>query len=140
MHPYEVFHKLSRINIRKYVGPDNIPNWILRDFAFALSEPIYHLFNSSIQSGLVPRNWKMVNVVMLPKSHPPTSIEKDLLWPISLMPTLSKILETFIGGWMLDEISSKFNDHQFGAVKGRSTTHELVSILHICHQAATVRR
>ena len=32
---------------------------------------------------------------------------------------------------MLEEISSKFDDHQFGAVKGRSTTHE-----HICHQAA----
>jgi len=49
---------------------------------------------------------------------------------------LSKILDTFIGGWMLDEISGKFNDCQFGAVKGRSTTHELVNILHICHQAA----
>jgi len=32
--------------------------------------------------------------------------------------------------------SSKFDDHQFSAVKGRSTTHELVNILHICHQAA----
>jgi len=49
---------------------------------------------------------------------------------------LSKILETFICGWMLVEISSKFDYHQFGAVKGRSTTHELVNILHICHQAA----
>jgi len=61
----------------------------------------------------------MANVVMLLKSYPPTSVEKDLR-QISLTPTLSKILETFIGGWMLDDISSKFDDHQFGAVKGRS--------------------
>jgi len=77
----------------------------------------------------------MANVVMLPKSHPPTSIEKDLR-TISSTPTLSKILEALIGGWMLVEISSKFNDHQYGAAKGRSTTHKLVNILHVCHQAA----
>jgi len=50
----------------------------------------------------------MPYVVMLPKSHPSTSIEKDL-WP-TLTPTLSNILEAFIGGWMLKEISSKFDD------------------------------
>jgi len=33
----------------------------------------------------------------------------------------------------IDEISNKFDDYQFGAVKGRSTTHELVHILHNCH-------
>jgi len=37
---------------------------------------------------------------------------------------------------MLDEISSKFDDHQFNEVKARSTTHGLVNILHICHQAS----
>jgi len=81
----------------------------------------------------------MANVVMLPKSHPSTSIEKDLR-SISFTPTLSKILETFVGGWMLNEISSKFDDHQCGAVQGRSITHELVNILHICHQAADNQR
>ena len=49
---------------------------------------------------------------------------------------MSKIFEAFIGGWVLEEISSKFDNHQFSAVMGRSTTHELVNILHICHQAA----
>ena len=34
--PYEVFCKLERINIRKSPGPDELPNWFLRDFAFAL--------------------------------------------------------------------------------------------------------
>jgi len=43
----------------------------------------------------------------------------------------------------VDKTHSKTNapdhipsDHQFGAVKGRSTAHELVNVLHICHQAA----
>jgi len=37
---------------------------------------------------------------------------------------------------MINEISSKFDDHHFGAVKGHSTTYELVNILHISHQSA----
>jgi hypothetical protein len=37
---------------------------------------------------------------------------------------------------MLEEISAKFDEYQFGTLKGRSTTHELVYILHACHQAA----
>ena len=47
IHPVEVFHKLSKINIRKSPGPDGIPNWFLRDYAFAISEPISHIFNAS---------------------------------------------------------------------------------------------
>jgi hypothetical protein len=46
---------------------------------------------------------------------------------------LSKILEGFVGYLMLEEISGKFDDHQYGALKSRSTTHELVNI---CHEAA----
>jgi len=41
---------------------------------------------------------------------------------------------------MLGKISSKFEDHQFGAAKGRSTTHELINILHICDQAADYQK
>jgi hypothetical protein len=42
--PYQVFQHLSKISVHKSAGPDNIPNWYLRDFAFALSEPICHIF------------------------------------------------------------------------------------------------
>ena len=91
--PFEVFHKLSHIKVRKSPGPDGIPNWLLRDFAFALSEPICHIFNSSISEGIVPSLWKRANVVPIPKLRPPKSVQ-DNLRPISLTPTLSKLLES----------------------------------------------
>jgi hypothetical protein len=34
--PFEVFRKLSRIYVHKSPGPDDIPNWVLREFAFAI--------------------------------------------------------------------------------------------------------
>ena len=132
--PYEVFNYLSKINIRKSGGPDDIPNWILRDFAFALADPVSHIFNQSLKLGKVPKLWKMANVVVIPKSNPPSSIETDLR-PISLTPTLSKILESIIGHWALPNIRPQLDCRQYGGIKGRSTTHELITILHQCHEA-----
>ena len=138
VHAYEVFDKLSRINVRKASGPDNIPNWTLRDFAFAITEPLTFIFNVSIASGIVPDIWKMANITPLAKTHPPKSLENDIR-PISLTCTLSKLLESIIGKWVLDAISPKIDPKQFGGIKGRSTSHALIDILHNWHEALDKR-
>ena len=53
----------------------------------------------------------------------------------SLTATLSKLLESFVGSWILDRIEDKFDKHQYGALKGRSTTHAPVDIMHHWHKA-----
>ena len=135
IHVYDVFQKLSRINIRKSNGPDNVPNWLLRDMAFVLAEPICHLFNSSVKQQVMPSSWKRADVVVIPKKSHAKSIESDLR-PISLTPTLSKILESYYVKWILEKTHDQFDTYQFGGLKGKSTTHELVHYLHICHKAA----
>jgi hypothetical protein len=45
------------------------------------------------------------------------------------------LLESFIGKWILERIEDKLDDHQYGALKGRSTTHALVDMLHHWHSA-----
>ena len=70
----------------------------------------------------------------MPKTNPPAAIDRDLR-PISLTPTLSKVLESFIGQWILDDLQGKIDNRQYGALKGKSTTHELVDILHHWHMA-----
>jgi len=137
--PEAVFHRLEKINIRKAPGPDNLPNWFLRDFAFALCNPLCCIFNSSLQEGVVPAIWKQADVVPIPKTKPPKSVEQDLR-PISLTPTLSKVLESLIGRFLLNSISEKFDKKQYGALKGRSTSHELVDILHKWHSALDQRQ
>ena len=126
--PFEVERKLAAVNSYKSSGPDDVPNWILHDFSRWLAEPVCAIFNASIREGIVPKLWKCANVVPLPKVSPPISIESDLR-PISLTPTLSKILESFIGGWIFDEVGAKIDKRQFGAMRGRSTTHALLDIL-----------
>ena len=77
--------------------------------------------------------WKKANVLPLLKAHPPTSIESDLL-PISLTPTVSKVLESIVGSWILELVGKQLDDHQFGALKG-SLVHALVDMLHHWHRA-----
>ena len=90
----QVEKRLMNINVYKASGPDFIPNWILRDFAPYIAQPLTAVFNASLREGTVPEIWK--SVVPAPKVHPPKLISSDLR-PISLLPVLAKVLESFCG-------------------------------------------
>jgi hypothetical protein len=107
---------------------------VLHEYAFAISEPLCHIFNYSLQNGVVPDIWKAANVVPIPKRQPPTSPLYDDLRSILLTPTLSKILERPVGRRMLPSIISKFYQRQYGALKGQSTNRALTDVIHMCHQ------
>ena len=126
----DVKKALSKIQVHKTVGPDAIPNRLLRDFAQQLAPPICAIFNSSIQQSYVPAIWRSADVVPLPKKKPLSNLAKDLR-AISLIPVLSKTLESFVVGWMRSECVH--SDSQYGAISGRSTTHALIDILHKVH-------
>jgi len=96
----------------------------LRDFSVWLAEPVSCIFNASLLS------WKQANVVPIPKVNSPTSIQSDLR-PISLTPTLSKILESYVGNWILDRVTAKLDPRQFGALRGQSTMHAVVDDTHL---------
>ena len=78
--------------------------------------------------------WKKADVVPVPKTRPPTNINNDIR-PISLTPTISKVLEMFVAEWMLEAIGDKFDKEQFDGLHGHSTVHALIDILHLWHQA-----
>ena len=80
--------------------------------------------------------WKQDNVIPVPKVQPPGIIKSDIR-PISLTPTLSKLLESYVGNWIMDRVVLKLDTKQFGAIRGRSTTHDLVDILHMWHEATS---
>ena len=82
----------------------------------------------------MPSLWKRANVVPIPKLRPPKSVQDDLK-PISLTPTLSKILESLVGRWILSKVTNKSDARQFGALRGRLTTHALIDITHMWHKA-----
>ena len=45
----EVEKRLSRIDEKKAIGPDGLPNWVLKDCAHIISPAIICIFNSCIR-------------------------------------------------------------------------------------------
>ena len=90
---------LSAVHERKSVGPDEIPNWLLKTCAPIISNPVCSIYNSSIREGYVPKLWKSADVLPLAKIPQPQCVDSDL-GPISLTPVLSKVLEGFVFNWI----------------------------------------
>ena len=113
----------------KAAGPDEIPHWVLKDYAPLLAPPVTSIFNASLQQESVPAVWKKADVIPVPKNKVPSDITKDLR-PISLTATLSKTCERFVADWLMELIGEKIDKRQFGSLKNSSTTHALLSLLH----------
>ena len=86
----EVAHHLSKLNPTKS-GPDSVPGRILIECSSVIASKLCVLFNHSLQSGIVPSEWKCANVTPIYKKG-----KKEFATnyrPISLLPIISKVLE-----------------------------------------------
>ena len=95
------------------------------------------IFNSSLREGVIPNEWKMANVIPLPKTKPIISVETDIR-PISLTPIVAKVFESIVLGWVDDIVGERIDDNQFGGVGGTSTTDALVEMTHKWYEATDV--
>ena len=125
-----VARKLRAVSTSRAGGPDNLPNWVLKEYADILAFPIADILNTSFLECKVPRVWKLANVPPLPKVPTISNFTKDLR-PISLTSTLSKIAEGIvIEKELKPTILSSIDPGQFGFIPGSSTTFALISMLH----------
>lgn len=129
----EVCRSLSSIQVAKSVGPDELPNRPLKEFAPEISLVIQDIYNQSMREGYIPELLKSSIVSPIPKVTPPQSIESDLR-PISLTCTLAKIIEGFFCKRLLSQLIGKIDPRQF-ACKGHSTTDALMYMLQPIYEA-----
>ena len=136
--PWNVYSVLKKIIVSKATGPEGIPPRLVKEFAFELSMlsvPFTNLLNCSYTEGTVPHQWKRAIVIPIPKQYP-ANIDK--LRSISLTDCCAKISECFVVHWILDYTEHKIDINQYGNVKGVSTSHYLVSLMHFLHSGAEV--
>ena len=136
---HDVERRLMSTKVSKAPGPDGIPNWIFRDLAGLISGLLTSIFNMSVREGYLPLDWKSANVTPIPKTNPSRSIQSDIR-PISLTPVIGKHIESIVGNWVLESITTKLDPHQYGALKGLSTTHALLDMLTHWHIAIHTRQ
>lgn len=127
---YEVFNMLRSVP-RKNSGPDGIPPWVLSDCAESFSPAVTYLFNRSLNEGCVPSCFKLSNVTPIPKCEHPDDVSN--FRPISILPTLSKILEKIVcKKFIFPVVKSKIDKSQFAYIPrpGSGVTSALVLTYH----------
>jgi hypothetical protein len=60
--PKIVQEKLTALDTKKAMGPDNIPPLILKECSQELARPLSILMQKSIDNGVVPELWRQANV------------------------------------------------------------------------------
>ena len=87
---------LSRLQVSKASGVDGIRASILRITAPAIARSLWHLFNLSLHSGVVPREWKAAKIIPVPKSKARGSVSFGDFRPISVLPIIAKVFESLV--------------------------------------------
>ena len=88
-------HKqLCDLKTNKAKGLDNISPLFLKIAAPVIAQPLCHVLNCSVQSGIFPSQWKLAKVTPLHKKGPTDCMGN--FRPISILCTLSKILERHV--------------------------------------------
>ena len=129
----EVFKALASLKISKAIGPDNIPNRILKEFAPELVPVIRNIYNQSMNEANIPSPLKSSIVIPVPKISPPQTIENDIR-PISLTSSMAKVMEGFTCTRLLKDLEGKIDPRQY-ARKGHSTTDALLYMMQTIHEA-----
>ena len=86
-------------------GHDGISTKLLKEISIELIKPLNTLTNQCFHTGIFPDNLKIAKVIPLHKKDDPTDINNYR--PISLLPSISKVLEKIV----LDHIKSYFTSH-----------------------------
>ena len=88
-----VLKELLRIDCKKAVGVDGIHNKLLKLAAAYIAEPLIDLFNATLQTSLIPKDFKTARITPI---HKGGWFDVDHFRPISVLPASSKILERAI--------------------------------------------
>ena len=122
----EIRQAISKSGPWKAPGRDGVPYICFKQCISLVLPILQHLFTASLRLGHVPAFWKVATVVTVPKPGRDPLSPKGYR-PISLLPTLSKLLERII----TDRLTYFLETHhllaptQYGFRQGRGTEEAL---------------
>lgn len=113
--------ELKKLKRNKATGIDGLPPALLKDSSASISEPLTFVINLSLKTATIPTEWKHALVTPIHKSG--SSKKVDNYRPISVLQTLSKVLEKCVHGQLLKylEENNLLSNYQFGYRQKRST-------------------
>ena len=129
----EVFSLITSMSGGAAAGDDGFNLEFLKKNVACLSQPLAHLFNLSIFSGIVPRAFKLAKVVPVFKKG--DELNPGNYRPISLLSIFNKVFEKLISKRLSDFFDHEniLYKHQFGFRKNHSTGLAIVEVTDFCY-------
>ncbi len=116
-------------NGRKATGADGLSARLLKLAAPGIAKSLTQLFNYSLKSGQIPREWKAAHVTPVPKKGD-KNLTKNYR-PVSVLPTVVKVFEAMVHHQLFTylEANSLLHPAQSGFRPLHSTQHALLKAM-----------
>ena len=124
--------EILALNINKSCGPDDVSPFLLIKLVDFVTAPLTMIMNASVNSGVLPRDWKNAFVTPIYKKGARNLPENYR--PISLTSVACKLMEKMVKDAVLAHLieNNLLSRKQFGFVSGRSTVTQLLNYLDKC--------
>ena len=126
-----VLGKLRKLKTNKSPGPDGMHPRVLHEISSSITVPITIIFKTSLRNMELPMEWKQANISAIHKKG--KKILPENYRPVSLTSIICKTMESIIRDHIIKHMKDNnlFSQKQFGFIDGRSTTLQLLHVLHI---------
>ena len=116
---------LDSLEINKAQGPDAINGAVLKNYSISLSYPLHKLFNLAYNTGYLPSEWKLANVVPIHKKDNKNKVVNYR--PISLTSLIMKVFERILYDELYSRTHEKIDPRQHGFLKNKSCNTNLLT-------------
>ena len=112
--------KIKSLKPSHAAGPDGMSSIFLQSFQSSLSLPLALIYNSSLQSGTVPRDWRDAEVTPIHKKGPKGKSENYR--PVSVTSVPGRVKESLLKDGIVQHLEENklINGSQHGFMKGKS--------------------
>jgi hypothetical protein len=115
---FQVMEKIRKLGKTKSTLPIDIPDKLRVECALDLAEPLTDIFNSCLRAGSFPVMWRREWCTPVPKPKDGGELKTcDDVRKVASTSDFSKIFESFLRGWVTEDIGAKININQFAGKK-----------------------
>ena len=130
-----IIEKLKNLNEHKAFGTDKVSNAVLKNCAPSFAKPLKLIFDKSLATGEVPKEWREANVTPIFKKG--CKLTPANYRPVSLTSNICKLLESIVRNYIMKyfQIKALITPNQHGFVPNKSCLTNLLETLDIITDA-----
>lgn len=125
---HDVHLAIKNLKTKTTMGPDLLPQYLIKGCIDIFSKPLSILFNLSLKTKVFPDKWKITKITPIFKSGEESQISNYR--PVAVLSVPAKVFEIIIQKSLFNHVKNYIAPNQHGFVPGRSVNTNLLSFTH----------